>query len=114
MLITNKLNNMKNNFKLLYVLLLVFITSCSTDNDETTDDLIKGKTDLLDKKLDQAEVIPGEYIIVYKKDATTSKMSYTATRRGLTPELKKVQDYYKERSIATLNIHPGSAIVEFS
>jgi len=104
LLITNKLNNMKNNFKLLYVLLLVFITSCSTDNDETTDDLIEVKTDLLDKKLDQAEVIPGEYIIVYKKDATTSKMSYTATRRGLTPELKKVQDYYKERSIATLKL----------
>ncbi|MGH1386655.1 S8 family serine peptidase [Kordia sp.] len=95
---------MKNNFKLLYVLLLVFITSCSTDSVTTTDDLIEGKSDLLEKKLDQAEVIPGEYIIVYKKDATTSKMNYAATRRGLTPELKKVQNYYKERSLATLKL----------
>ncbi|WP_298517797.1 S8 family serine peptidase [uncultured Kordia sp.] len=95
---------MKNNFKLLYVLLLVFITSCSTDTVTTTDDVIEGKSDVLAKKLDQAEVIPGEYIIVYKKDATTSKMSYAATRRGLTPELKKVQDYYKERSLATLKL----------
>lgn len=89
---------MKKKFKLIYVLLLVFIASCSTDDSVTTTET----NNLLEKSIDQAEVIPGEYIIVYKKDAHPSKMNYTATKRGLTPELKKVQDYYKERSLATL------------
>jgi subtilisin family serine protease len=93
---------MKNNLKLLYVLLLVFITSCSTDTVVT--DEPQEQNSLIDKKFDNAEVVPGEYIIVYKQDANSSKMNYSPTKRGLTPELKKIQDYYRERALATLKL----------
>jgi len=95
---------MKNFFKPIYVLLLVFISSCSTDNVTTSDDLLEEKSSLLEKQSDQAEVIPGEYIIVFKKSEHSSKMNYSATRRGETPELKKIQDYYKEKSLAILEL----------
>ncbi|MBC8753757.1 S8 family serine peptidase [Kordia sp. YSTF-M3] len=89
---------MKKNFKLIYVLLLVFITSCSTDSVTTIDD------DLLEKRSDQTEVIQDEYIIVYKKSANSGKMNYSPTKRGKTPELIKIQNYYRTKSLATLKL----------
>ncbi|WP_420572998.1 S8 family serine peptidase [Kordia sp.] len=91
---------MKKNVTLIYVLLLVFISSCSTDDSITTTE----PSNLLEKNFDQAEVIPGEYIVVYKKSAHSSKMSYATKQRGNTPELRRIQSYYKEMSLATLRL----------
>ena len=91
---------MKKKFNLLYVLVLVFIVSCSTDDGIAT---TEESNSLLEKKLDQAEVIPGEYIIIYK-ESSKSELNYSPTTRGLTPELKKIQDYYKAKSLATLKL----------
>ncbi len=95
-----KLNNMKKNVTLIYVFLLVFISSCSTDDSITTTE----PSNLLEKKSDQAEVIPDEYIVVYKKNTDSDDMNYSPTKRGETTELKKIQDYYRAKSLATLKL----------
>ncbi|EDP94390.1 S8 family serine peptidase [Kordia algicida OT-1] len=89
---------MKKNLKLIYVLLLVFVTACSTDSITSSDEEI-----LLEKKGDQTEVISGEYIIIFKKGAD-SKTSYFATKRGKTPELTRIQNFYKTKALEALKL----------
>ncbi|MEM6720915.1 MAG: S8 family serine peptidase [Bacteroidota bacterium] len=95
---------MKKNVRLIYVLLLVFIVSCSTDNDTTNEDLLEKKSEESELKSDQGEAIPGEYIIVFKKNAKSKETNYVPTRRGKTPELERIQKYYKAKSVALLQL----------
>ena len=91
---------MKKNLNFIYVLLLVFVTSCSTDNITSTDDVLESSI-YLQKNSNEAEAISGEYIIVYKK-STDAKMNYLPTKRGITPELRRIQEHYRIQSLALL------------
>lgn len=97
---------MKTTIKLGVYALAAFVISCSPDTDEIVTD---AENENLETRVEvevgeeqgAREAVPGEYIIIFKKDDDRN-LVYTPTKRGGSPELTRIQDAFRAKAVSTL------------